>query len=209
MRIKNIIFDLGGILLELYPERTIAEFEHLGISRKIGSKAHSYSDQVFTDFERGKISAEEFIFQIKEISDKTLSKEQIINAWNAMLHDFPQAHVNLLQQLRNQGYNLYLLSNTNELHVNAFESLFYNKFSFDIKTLFDKALYSNEIGHRKPHKETFQAVLHILDILPHDTLMIDDSLANIEGAKAAGLETLYIETNNDILDALRNKDINF
>lgn len=203
MGIKNIIFDLGGILLELYPERTINEFEKLGIHRKIGEKAHSYSDKVFTDFETGKITADEFIAKTKEISNNSISDEEITFAWNAMICDFPEEHVELLRSLKNKGYLIYLLSNTNTMHVNAFESMFYNKFSFDIKTLFNKALYSNEIGYRKPHKETFIAVIDLLEIVPAETLMIDDSLANIEGANLAGMQTLHIETNNDIIEPLK------
>ncbi|MFV0505541.1 MAG: HAD family hydrolase [Bacteroidales bacterium] len=208
MEIKNIIFDLGGILLELYPQRTINELEKLGIYRKIGEKAHSYSDEVFENFETGKISASDFKTEIKNMTRGSVGEELLVDAWNAMICQFPQKHVDLLRRLRDKGYKLFLLSNTNELHVKAFEDLFYNKFNFHIRSLFDRALYSNEIGRRKPHKETFQFVLQALNIAPDKTLMIDDSPANIEGAKASGMCTLYIETNGDIFVPI-SKIINF
>ena len=129
-----------------------------------------------------------------------LTNEQIRNAWNALLLDFPPERINWLKEIKNR-YNIYLLSNTNEIHYNSFTKTFkeqINDGSFD--DLFIKAYYSHKIGLRKPSKEIFETILKEQDLDAAETVFIDDSEANIQAAKSVGLQTIYLPSPQTILD---------
>ena len=119
MEINTIILDLGGVLLNLDFGKSENAFSALGINYSPELYIQLQTAQLFTDFETGRISSESFIRDLKTMSDKNLSDRQVINAWNAMLLDFPPERITLLKKIRSR-YRLFLLSNTNALHVTAF-----------------------------------------------------------------------------------------
>lgn len=190
--IKNIVFDLGGVLLNIAPKKTIEAFGHLGMEQLMSDKGLSYDHEIFYLMEQGNITPEEFRNGIRELLPQKVSNEQIDSAWTAMLIDFPRIRVDLLQNLRDE-FGIYLFSNTNAIHVNKYHFIFRNQHGFEVTSLFDKVFHSNEIGFRKPTPESYNEIIRLSGITPGETLFIDDSLANVEGAMACGLKGYWLK----------------
>lgn len=203
---KNIILDLGGVILNVDYNRLIESFASYGV--KDFDKIYTQKNQVdiIDRFEEGKCSIEEFRDGIRELVKMDLSDSQIDNAWYSMILDLPKERIQLLGILKLK-YKLFLYSNTNELHVNYLRETLTKEFGFDIfQTLFSKAYLSNEIKRRKPHSESFSWVCNDAGILPEETLFIEDTLHHIEGAKKMGLNTYWL-TNGETLIDLYDKKI--
>lgn len=193
MKIKNIIFDLGGILLNIDYQKTIAAFERLGISNFNQQYSQFQQSDIFDRLETGKTTPSEFVAAIKQLLSEPnkVSDAEIIAAWNAMLLDFPTGNFDFLQGCR-QNYRVFLLSNTNKIHYENYIKYvdnIYGRESFE--AAFEKCYYSHEIGRRKPLKETYQWVLKDAGINAGETLFIEDTLPNIDGAKAVGIQTFH------------------
>ena len=170
--IKSIIFDLGGVLLNISYQNTIDEFEKLGVDNSSAFYSKKSQTNIFNLLETGEISENELIREIQS-SCKSATRKQIIFAWNSMLLDLPKNRTNLLKNLK-EKYQLFLLSNTNSIHIKEFKSRLgevkYSKFY----NLFDKVYYSHEIGVRKPHSEAFLLVLDENNLKEKEVLFIDD-----------------------------------
>lgn len=190
--IKNIIFDLGGVLLNIDPQRTIEAFSKLGMEQLIGHRGLSYDHEIFYQMEQGKISAEEFRTGVRKLLVKLVTDEQIDEAWTAMLLDFPKIRVELVQELR-KSFQIFLFSNTNAIHVAKYHANFEKQHGFAVSSLFTRDFYSNEIGYRKPTHESFHKIIQLSGITPGESLFIDDSQANVEAAIACGLKGLWLE----------------
>ncbi len=201
--IKNIIFDLGGVLLNINYLLTEQAFLELGIKdfRLVYSKAKQSS--LFDQFETGRISAHLFRNELRKYLPKEISDKEIDTAWNAMLLDFPLERVKLLRQLKNK-YRIFLLSNTNEIHVNAFEQIFIRSFGSNIfEHIFEKHYYSNIIGLRKPNADCFEYVLQQNQLNPIETLFIDDSEQHVAGAIQCGLKAIHLKENETVNEILK------
>jgi putative hydrolase of the HAD superfamily len=201
--IKNIIFDLGGVLLNINPKKTIEAFGQLGMEELIGEKGLSYDHDIFYLMEQGKITPDEFRHGVRKLLPTVVSDDQIDEAWTAMLLDFPKVRVQLVQNLRIH-FGIYLFSNTNAIHVAKYHSDFRKQHGFEVSSLFEKDFYSNEIGYRKPSPESFHEIIRLSGIIPEETLFIDDSLANVEAAKACRLKGYWLEPGQKIEDIFRN-----
>lgn len=191
-KIKNIIFDLGGVILNLDYDKTKQAFIDLGFYNFDEIYSQFRQSSLFDQLEVGAINTRDFINEVKVyLPGKIASDNDIIEAWNAMLLDIPQSHFKLLEKLKQSGYNLFLLSNTNTIHYRAFfdyiEQLTGKR---SLSGFFQKEYYSHLIGKRKPHKEVFLHIIHEQDIDISSTLFIDDSPQHIEGAKKVGLHTI-------------------
>ena len=190
--IRNIIFDLGGVLLNIDPKKTIEAFGKLGMEQLVGDKGLSYDHEIFYLMEQGKITPEEFRNGVRELLPKEVSDEEIDAAWTAMLLDFPAIRVGLVKNLR-KDFKIYLFSNTNAIHVAKYHSIFRNQHGFEVSTLFEKDFYSNEVGYRKPSAESYQEIIRLSGINPAESLFIDDSLQNVDAAIASGLNGFWLE----------------
>ena len=194
--IKSIIFDLGGVLLNISYQNTIDEFEKLGVDNSSAFYSKKSQTNIFNLLETGEISENELIREIQS-SCKSATRKQIIFAWNSMLLDLPKNRTNLLENLK-EKYQLFLLSNTNAIHIKELKSrlgeLKYSKFY----NLFNKVYYSHEIGVRKPHSEAFRLVLDENNLKEKEVLFIDDSPQHIKGAKKLGIHTYYLKDNEEI-----------
>ena len=190
--IKNIIFDLGGVLLNIDPGKTIEAFGRLGMEQLVGEKGLSYDHEIFYQMEQGKITPEEFRNGVRKLISMEVTNDQIDVAWTAMLLDFPANRVELIKNLRNY-YKIYLFSNTNAIHVKKYHDDFRKLHGFEVTTLFEKDFYSNEIGFRKPSPESFQEIISLSGINPEESLFIDDSLPNVESAIACGIMGYWLE----------------
>ena len=194
LNFNAIIFDLGGVILNIDYHKTISAFKNIGVSNFDVLYTQAKQNNVFDDFEMGKISEYEFRDYIRKVSNKNLSNEQIDLAWNAMLLDLPISRVRLLNEL-SKTYPIYLYSNTNAIHLKAFRQII--KTSFDnellLESLFLKTYYSHELGMRKPNQDGFLKIINVHDLEVASTLFIDDSEQHIKGATAVGLQTVWLK----------------
>ncbi len=199
-KIKNIIFDLGGIFIEIHFPKTENAFKSLGVANWSQFYTQSSASALFEKLETGKINPEEFYDGFRKESGVNLTDQQIRDAWNAMLGTFPPERLQWLQEV-GRKYNIYLFSNTNRIHYIAFQKIFREstgKQNFD--DYFIKAHYSHELGLRKPYPSSYTKLLEIEKLKPDETLFIDDTAKNIEGAKEAGLQTILLLPPKTVFD---------
>ncbi|MFA5327785.1 MAG: HAD family phosphatase [Prolixibacteraceae bacterium] len=189
--IRNIIFDLGGVLLNIDPQKTIDAFGNLGMPQLVANTGLSYDHDIFFRMEKGQVTPEEFRDGIRSLLPQLVSNEAIDNAWTAMLLDFPEIRVKLVNNLR-KDFKIFLFSNTNAIHVEKYHSSFRNQHEFEVSTLFEKDFYSNEIGFRKPTPESFQEIIRLSGVNPEESLFIDDSQQNVQAAIASGLRGFWL-----------------
>ncbi|MCS7018983.1 MAG: HAD family phosphatase [Cytophagales bacterium] len=195
----NIIFDLGGVLLNLDIARTIRAFSTL--TGKDFTQWYSQNKQkaFFTDFETGKITPDEFRQILRQELQAPLSDAEIDHCWNAMLLDLPIERLQLLEQLKSQK-RIFLLSNTNAIHKAAFEKIIQTQHGIaSLSHFFEQDYYSHLLGMCKPHPEVFHYILETHGLEAKETLFIDDSIQHVEGAKKAGLQAIHLTGNTDIV----------
>jgi putative hydrolase of the HAD superfamily len=200
MAIKNIIFDLGGVVLNLDQEKTLRAFKRLGANLE----ELNLESSIFLDLETGKIEADYFLQTIFTMLKGEANKEQITQAWNSMLLELPPHGVEIIRQLKSK-YRLFLLSNTNSIHINAV----YEEHGKSIFVeLFETVYLSHEIGIRKPDVACYEYVLSHAQLKGAETVFIDDNKSNLKGAEAAGMKTIWAKEPIDLwfIDVLQKMD---
>jgi putative hydrolase of the HAD superfamily len=203
-QIKNIIFDLGGVIINLDINKTISEFNKLSITPFDAIYTQLQQTPLFDNFDTGEISEKVYFQELKQKLDSSVSKENLMDAWNAMLLDFPINRLQLLQKLK-PNYRLFLLSNTNETHVTEFEqSLFKQHGHKNLESFFEKVYYSCRINKRKPNTDIFDFVLNQHQLISNETLFIDDSPQHIEGALKLGIKAHLLQKNKEVEDLLKD-----
>ncbi len=191
--IKNIIFDLGNVIIDLDIERTWQHLKHwLGDDYSLKLKNIRPDDDIFIQFEIGAITEETFFETLRSLSDVPLSIRQLKEAWNAMLIQIPAPRFDMLTRLKDK-YNVFLLSNTNKTHVDWVDGYLRTVYGFSIQDFderfFHKSYYSHLIHLRKPDENIYEFVLQDAGLKAENTLFIDDNADNIEGARRVGLKT--------------------
>lgn len=197
--IKAILFDLGGVVLNLDYKRTIDAFNNMSSAGFDAFYSQANQQAGFDLFETGKWSPTEFRIYMRSFLGSLISDEEIDQAWNAMLLDLPENRITMLMELKKK-YRIYLLSNTNAIHLKRFREIIGVNFGQEtlLESVFHKTYYSHEIGFRKPHKEAFQYVLADQGLIPEEVFFIDDSLQHVEGARQLGLNATHLH-NQDML----------
>jgi putative hydrolase of the HAD superfamily len=191
--IKHIIFDLGGVILNIDYQLTSKAFKQLGVNNFDELYSQKEQIQLFDELETGKIDNNAFFDRFNVLLNTSLSHQQIEVAWNAMLLDWPIRRLQILQQLQNQ-FDLFLLSNTNSIHEAAFtKSLEQTHGLSSIALFFDKAYFSHRLGLRKPDTRTFEHILQKHQLNPSETLFIDDSIQHINAADSIGIKTIFLD----------------
>lgn len=199
-QIKNIIFDLGGIFLEIHYQKTKDAFTKLGILDFDALFTQHHANHLFEDLETGKISETEFYERFRQDGKVNFTDAEIKEAWNAMLGDFPLERIEWLKTIK-QKYNIFLFSNTNQIHYDAFMAIYTsNTGKADFNDHFIKAYYSQYLGLRKPYADSFLAILEEQNLLAEETLFIDDTIKNIEAADALGIQTIHLVAPKTVLD---------
>ncbi len=194
--IKNIIFDLGNVILNIDTKQSEIEFAKHGIQNFESLYSLASQLKIFDELETGKLSPQDFYLKIRQFTNSHLDDETLKNCWNALILDFPAKRIELILSLQTK-YRLFLLSNTNIIHYNYYNSIFVKEYGLkSFNSLFEKAYYSHEIGFRKPDLRAFETILQNSKIKAEETLFIDDNKANIETAKTLGLHTLWLRNNN-------------
>lgn len=189
---KNIIFDLGGVLLNLNIQKSIDAFVKLGHPPVTHIDELVTPQSPFGQLERGEISPEDFIKAVHQMLPATTTPEQVEAAWCAMLLEIPENRILALKKLK-QTHRLFLYSNTNAIHARYFESKFHSMYDYSLHQLFEKIYYSHEIGFRKPSVEGFQQILVNNSLIPSETLFVDDLETNLTTAQKLGMKTLLID----------------
>ena len=202
--IKNIIFDLGNVLLDLDYGRVRRSFQRLFGAEWDFERGAADAGPHFDKYQRGHISEVEFFGKLKESAPGPVAVEQLKEAWNGMLSAINPVRLDMLKRLGG-SYRLYLLSNTNHTHLRQFDQLLKEQLNIsrqEFEGLFDRVYYSCEIGMRKPDPEVYAFVLEDACLKPEETLLIDDLQANIEGAEMAGMLSFLHDPVNEIASFL-------
>lgn len=187
--IKNIIFDLGGVLINIDYNKTAGAFRNLGVNNFEDMYTQFTADALFEHLETGHTSEADFYASMNGKGSGPLTPWQVKDAWNAMLLDFRVESFRFLEQLKDK-YDLYLLSNTNIIHKTAFDAVFTAQTGApSINSYFKKAWYSHEVGLRKPNADMYAYVLKDAGLAANETLFIDDSVNNIVAAARLGIKT--------------------
>ncbi len=189
MKIKNIIFDLGGVLLNIDYRLTEKAFIDLDCVNFNAIYSQAKQLELFNDFEKGKITEDAFFKELKILSKlKNVSKQELKTAWNSMLISFPEESYALLKNLKTK-YRIFLLTNNNCTHVEAYEKLIEKICPVkEFENLFENVYYSYRMGLKKPDVECFQKILSENNLVPNETIFIDDSIQHVEGALKAGIK---------------------
>src|SRR5664279_1500227 len=199
---EAIIFDLGGVILNIDYHLTRAAFEDIGVENFHEMYSQADANDLFRSLETGKISEDCFYTEMNTRTGIDLSTEKIQYAWNAMLLTFREKSLQFLKGLKPK-YKLFLLSNTNHIHLKEFRKIYFeSERAQPFEGLFDKVYYSCEIGLRKPDAESYESVLTENKLAPGRTLFIDDSAQNVEAAKILGMQTILLPPDKNIEDLL-------
>lgn len=190
MEKKNLVLDLGGVIIEVNYHRTIDAFKAIGIPQ--AEKLYSQQSQIelFDQLEKGNITEKEFYDEIRGLGNCHHDDTTLRDCWNAILIGLPDENIKALFELKKK-YRLFLLSNTNSIHETAYRALItkqYGTFIFD--DIFEKMYLSHHIHLRKPMKEIFDYVIEDSHLNRSETLFIDDSIQHVEGARKAGIDSL-------------------
>ncbi|MEN2413903.1 HAD family hydrolase [Flavobacterium mesophilum] len=198
--IDTIIFDFGDIFINLDKQGTISGLKNLGMT-----EWNSEMDRLNLLFETGDISHDDFIggFQ-KELPNASI--EEIMEAWNAVLADFPSYRLEFLKEL-SKKYRLFLLSNTDAIHITTFQNRVGVDFYTDFYNCFEKVHFSYEIGKRKPNANSYQHLIDEHNLIPEQTLFVDDKKENTDAAAALGLKVWNLQVGKEDVIQLFDKGL--
>ena len=195
--IKNIVFDLGGVLIDLDFKSAINGLQKAGFANVKEQLQAFDREGIFQKFEVGEISADEFRAAIRENAIVTLTDTEINNLWNLMLLEIPREKLELILDLRSK-YMVYLLSNTNSIHWDYVCKNAFNYRGFRMDDYFEETFLSYEMHLAKPDKAIFETMLNDANLLPEETLFIDDLEANCKAAEEVGIHAHHYHIGDDL-----------
>ena len=200
IQVSNFIFDLGGVLLDINFDKLKRSFEMLGVQHFEQQYSKMNASDLFQQLETGKISESAFYDEIITNLPQAPSQKEIQVAWNSILEEFRINSLKLLEKLK-LNHRIFLLSNTNSIHLIAFNKiLFQQTGNNDLDTYFEKAYYSHLVGMRKPNADIYKFVINDAKINPEETLFIDDTEMNVISAQKFGFQTHLLLSDEKIED---------
>lgn len=195
---EAVIFDLGGVLINLDYQRTEDAFVQLGAANFREMYSQLNQTDLFDRFETGKVSPFHFVNRLLDVLPAGTNANQVVHAWNAMILDFPLERMQWLEEFGKHN-RIFLLSNTNELHVTAVRhSLTKSVGHGNLENYFEKTYFSCDMGSRKPDAACFEQVIRENGLNPETTLFIDDSPQHVEGAKQTGLNAILLGKGEEV-----------
>jgi putative hydrolase of the HAD superfamily len=204
MKFKAVIFDFGNVIINIEFQRIYQTFS------KLTSKPIAYiekritEEQIFRRYESGQFTDEAFREIIRQTLCFALSDKEVDTAWNTILLDIPIERIDLINNIRKK-YPVYLLSNTNNIHISASNNYLNEAHGIkNLDVLFDKLYLSYEMGMWKPDTEIYYEVLRSINLEPNEVIFFDDNLQNIESAKAIGMQTILVEPTTSIVEYCKN-----
>lgn len=195
--IKNIIFDLGGVLVGLDPQRCIDAFRKVGCGAIASYVEEHRTEDLFLDTELGRITQGQFCDEVRRLSHTDTADADIVWAWNQLLTDIPLAKLRHLRRLRSAGYRLFLLSNTNDMHWTLCRDHLFTADGLCADDYFERIFLSYEMHLAKPGTAIYAEVLSTADIDASQTLFVDDREENCIAAQSLGIGTLLETTGED------------
>ena len=208
--IRNIVFDLGGVIMTICQEEAIKRFKSIGL-KNVENYLNPYTQtDIFGDIEEGKISAEQFREKLSELIGKEVTYEECKFAWLGYRQDVPLRNLDILRKLKAQGYKLILLSNTNPFMMSWGLSGEFDGNGNSLESYFDSLYLSYKLGVMKPNKKIFQYIIDNEKIQPSESLFIDDGERNINTARLLGFKTLCPINGEDwtkeLIELLKNNN---
>ncbi len=200
--IRNIVLDLGGVILELDVNKSIVALSELGFPRMEELDIIFSKYPFFMEFETGRITTDQFVDALSaKLGDHT-PREKILEAWNAMILGFRPDTIKLLTQLR-EKYRMFLLSNTNAIHEVYYNDLLHMYHGIpNLTNIFEKVYYSHDLDMRKPDHEIFQYVLADSRLNARETLYIDDTEVHVNAARDLGIQAYHLRLPQRITEVL-------
>lgn len=195
-KIKNIAFDLGGVVLALSYEQAVRRFEEIGLADARQRLDAFEQKGIFGDLESGRITAEDFRRELSKLVGRELTAEDCSWAWHGYVDYVPKRNLEAIQSLRARGYKVCLLSNTNPFMMQWADKDFDGE-GHPISYFFDAMYLSYECKVMKPRREIFEQMLEGQQARPEETLFVDDGPRNVEAAAALGMQTLCPQNNAD------------
>ena len=206
-KFNSIIFDLGGVLYDIDVQLSVKAFEELELKSFDGLYSLKEQTLLFDDLETGVIDKAEFVKRINHFSGLSLDEKQIVNAWNSLLIGIKPETISLLSALK-EDYDVFLLSNTNEIHLDCINKYMQVNFGIDnLSSLFNKAYYSCRLGMRKPGKEIYEYIIQDAGIDPATCIFIDDNKDNIASGNRAGIFSVLMERGANLKTLLNDQGI--
>ena len=197
-KINAIIFDLGGVIFNIDYALTIKDFKKIGIKDANIFYSKTQQNKIFDKLECGVISKKIFINEMMKFTI-TKDKKKIEDSWNSMLLNLPLNRINYLKKI-NKNYRIFLLSNTNIIHIDKIKRDMGEDRWKEFNNLFEKVYLSYKIGIRKPSPESFYIILKENNLIADNVLFIDDSIQHINTAKRIGIKTYHLQENEDIIN---------
>lgn len=190
--IKNIIFDLGAVIINIDPELSRKRLNNISGGNFENDMQELVNESFFEQYEKGQISTNDFVDQLAQVLMHNADEEEIKKIWNMTLLDIPKVRIDLLKKAKKE-YNTFLLSNTNDIHIEAIYKMMEKEFNLpSLDPLFDKVYLSYEIGLRKPEPEIFQKVLNDNNLKAEETLFIDDREEHTIAAEKLGIKVHHL-----------------
>ncbi|SRR6056297_600775 len=207
-KIQAIILDLGGVILNIDPDRTVEKMKEIGLENFDQAYSSMKQNHIFDRLEKGEIGEAAFYREIQQYGKKSIPVSALREAWNALLLDFPGERIVKIRKLK-KDYPLFLLSNTNEIHYKKYMDDFFNIYGYSFVDLFEKSFFSHQLGMRKPDSVIFEFVKREISYPSDKILFVDDSLVNVESAVNSGLQAIHLDLKNgdsleDLLDNFPN-----
>lgn len=197
--VKNLIFDLGGVILDLSVDHTLQAFANISGLDKSEVTKRFVTSEGFTAYEKGLIDDAGFRTFVRDTYRVQAADDVLDTAWNAMLRGLPLDKLQLLLRLK-ERYQSVLLSNTNNIHLNYINTHLLPVGEETLDPYFHRTYYSHRMHKRKPDADIFEQVLHENNFRPHETLFLDDNAENIAGARTLGIQTVHVITPDLILE---------
>jgi HAD superfamily hydrolase (TIGR01509 family) len=199
-QVRNIIFDLGGVILNIDNRLTEKAFIALGALDFRKFFGHGLAASFFAEYEKGLISDARFLEDLKKMIRVEVADAEMVKAWDALLLDFPPERIQLLDSLRDQ-YRLFLLSNTNALHLDSLRKIFSRQFGGGtLEDHFERTYYSHLIGMRKPDADAYEWVLRENQLRAEETFFVDDARINADGARSLGMQVHFLAPGETIME---------
>jgi putative hydrolase of the HAD superfamily len=201
--IHNILFDFGGVILNISHKRLEDAFRALGVPDFEKFFNQVVQSELFQKFEKGEISPKNFRSAIRDMTGIQVSDDVLDTAWNSIIGDYTPERIDLLVKIK-KNYRLFLLSNTNEIHYDYYIGKFRKEYGFDFHSLFHNTYWSFKMGKRKPDPESFIEIIDKESIIPGNTLFIDDSKQNIIAAEVLGIKTCHLSMGLELTGLFQN-----
>jgi len=204
--IKNIVFDLGAVIIPIDFEKTFQAFSILSKLPVEEIKRRYQSTSLFVEFEKGIIGNFTFLKELRILLevDNTVSDQQLIDAWNTLLLPIPKERIDRIKILAST-YRLFLLSNTNPIHIKDVNRILFQCTEVPaLENLFETAWYSYDLGLIKPHATIYETILQVKELKANETVFLDDNTDNITGALSVGIYALHVTEEQQLLEHLKH-----